>query len=401
MRHLTRFLLAFALLSSLLCLTTANAADWPNWRGPNYDGISSETGLQTRWEATPPLVWQQRIGAAFSGITVVADRAYTCGTQDKQQVLLCLNADTGHVLWQRPIGEEYREGMGGDGARGTPTVADGRVYMQGALGQMVCFDTQAGKELWSRQFKAVPRWGYSGSVLVDGDLAIAIAGDADGPLIALNKQTGETVWKCGQAPVGYSTPCAFTLEGQRYVVGFLGTTVVIADVKQGREVWSAPWKTDYDINAATPIFHDGHLFFSSGYEHGATVLKLARAGNSLTATPVWESQAIRAKFQSPVLCEGHLYTSDEMGLKCVEFQTGKVKWEKHRMKHGTVVIADGHLFVLTEKGHLVIAPATPEAFEPITDVEVLSGRCWTVPTLCRGRIYARNLEQVVCLRLTP
>ena len=400
MHRLMRTALVVSLLSSMLSLTAASAADWPNWRGPNHDGVSSETGLQTRWEAPPPLLWQRAIGSAFSGIAVVGDRVYTCGTHAGKQTLLCLNADTGAVLWQQPIGEEYREGTGGDGPRGTPTVADGRVYVQGALGRMCCFEADTGKELWSRQFNAIPRWGYSGSVLIEGNLALATAGDADGALIALDKQTGKTVWKCGQAPVGYSTPCAFTFEGQRYVVGLLGKSVVIADVKDGREVWSAPWETSYDVNAATPIFHDGYLFISSGYDHGATVLKLARAGERLTTTPVWESRAIRAKFQSPVLHEGYLYTSDESGLKCVEFKTGEVKWQKRRMKHGTVVIADGHLFVLTEEGRLVIAPATPESFNPITDVEVLSGRCWTVPTLCRGRICARNLEQMVCLQLT-
>lgn len=378
----------------------AHAEDWPNWRGPNYDGISTETSLVTTWESSPPTLWQRDIGSAFSAIVCVADRAYTCGTQDGDQVLFCLNAETGDVIWQKPFEKEYRERQGGDGTRGTPTVADGRVFVQSARGRLICFDANDGREVWTHQFQAMPQWGYSGSVLIEGDLAIAIAGNEDGPLVALNKNTGEPVWKCGGAPVGYSTPYAFTLDGQRYVVGFLGGSIVIADVETGREVWSKRWKTSWDVNAATPIFHDGHLFISSGYEHGAALIKLSRAGETLTGTTVWEGDAIRAKFQTPILHEGHLYTSDEVEFKCVEFATGKVKWKERGIKHGTVVLADGHLFVLTEDGKLLIGKADPAGFEPTTQLSILKGRCWTVPTIYKGRLYARNLKEAICLKLT-
>ena len=388
-------------LTVLLCGIGADAQDWPNWRGPNHDGMSTETGLQTQWDASPPVVWRREIGSAFSAITCVGGKLFTCGTQNKQQVLFCLDAETGSVLWQRPFEKEYRDRQGGNGTRGTPTVDDGRVYIQGALGRLICCDADTGKVLWDRQFDAKPQWGYSGSVLIEGDLAITSAGNADGPLVALDKQTGEILWKCGAPPAGYSTPLAFTLEDQRYVAGFLGASIVIAEMKTGREVWSKPWKTSWDVNAATPIFHDGQLFFSSGYEHGAILVRLARAGDRLTTTTVWDSQKIRAKFQSPVLYQGHLYTSDEVGLKCLEFATGQEKWSRRDVKHGTVVIADGHMFVLTERGKLLIGPATPAGFEPTTDVPILKGRCWTVPTLSKGHLYARDFEQIVCLRLTP
>jgi outer membrane protein assembly factor BamB len=364
-------------IAALMAVTFANADDWPNWRGPNHDGISLE-----------------------STFVCVAGKAYTCGTQDKQQVLFCLNADTGDVIWQKPFEKEYRERQGGDGTRGTPAVADGRVYLQSARGRLICFDAGSGEEVWSRRFKAMPQWGYSGSVLIEGNLAIAIAGNEDGPLVALDKQTGKTVWKRGRAPVGYSTPYAFTLKGRRYVVGFLGGAVIIADVETGREVWSMPWKTSYDVNAATPIFHDGRLFVTSGYKHGSALVKLTPAGDRLAGEIVWESKAIRAKFQSPVLYKGHLYTSDEVGFKIVEFATGELKWSQRGMKFGTVALADGHLFVLTESGELLIGEAKPSGFEPVTRVSVLKGRCWTVPTLYKGRLYARNLKQAVCLELS-
>lgn len=382
-----------------LCGAAADGQDWPNWRGPNHDGTSTETGLQTRWEASPPVVWQREIGPGFSAVTCVGDRVFTCGTQSKRQVLLCLDADSGAVVWQLPFEKEYAEGQGGPGPRGTPTVEQGRVYVQGALGRVVCCGADDGKLIWDRQFNSMPQWGYSGSVLIEGDLAIAIAGDEDGPLVALDKQTGELRWKAGSAPVGYSTPLPFTFENRRYVAAILGGSIMIVDPKTGRELWSMPWETSWNVNAATPIYHAGRLFFSSGYKHGSIVMELAHKGDVLTPSTAWEGKAIRAKFQTPVLHDGYLYTSDEVGLKCVEFATGQERWSKRRVRHGTVVISDGHLFLLTEAGKLLIGKASPEGFEPTTDVSILEGRCWTVPTLYRGRLYARNLERVVCLQL--
>jgi outer membrane protein assembly factor BamB len=379
----------------------AVAEDWPCWRGPNHDGISPDKGLRTDWDAAPPTVWQAKIGAAFSAVVCVGDRVYTCGARDGQQVLLCLNADDGKEMWCRPFEKHYPDGQGGDGTRGTPTVDEGRVYVQGGWGRLICVDAVDGKGLWSHEFNAKPQWGYSGSVLIEGDLAIVAGGDEGGPLVALDKTSGKVIWKCGRSPVGYSTPYPFTFEGRRYVIGLLGKSAVIADVRTGREVWSMPWETSYDVNAATPIFHDGVLTFSSGYGHGSIALKLAVSGDKLTTTTLWEGKAIRAKFQSPVLYEGHLYTSDEVGLKCVSLADGEVKWRERGIKFGTVVVADGYLYLLTENGELMIARATPEAFTPRSKVPVLDGRCWTVPTVCNGRLYARNLERMICLNLRP
>lgn len=401
MRYTVRYAIVAGSLGVLVGATSAVAQDWPNWRGPNHDGISSETNLITKWDAAPPVVWKHELGSAFSAFACVDGKAYTCGTREKQQVLFCLDADTGEILWQKPFEKEYRERQGGDGTRATPTVSDGRVYVHGALGRLICFDAKDGNELWSRQLGAKPRWGYSGSVLIEGDLAIVAAGGSDGALAAVDKQTGKPIWQCGNDAVSYATPYPFTLEGRRYVVGMLAKVTIIADVETGREVWRRPWETSWDVNAATPIFHDGHLFLSSGYKHGAILVKLTRSGDQLDGTTVWENKAIRAKFQSPVLYEGHLYTSDEIALKCVDFASGELKWSQRDIKHGTVVVADGHLFVLTERGELLIGKATPEAsgFEPTTRVPILSGRCWTVPTLYKGRLYARNLKQAVCLKL--
>ncbi len=397
----TRLMLSVGLLVTLSAW--AAAADWPQWRGPKFDGISPEKGFETTWKEPPPKVWDVEIGSAFSGISVVQDKLYTCGTRDKQQVLLCINAKDGKILWQTPIEKEYAERQGGDGTRGTPTVVDGKVYVQGGLGKVICADAETGKEIWSRAFEPKPTWGYSGSILVDGDLAIVNGGDEKGAIVALNKKTGEPVWQIGTGPAGYATPYPFDFEGHHYVVGFLGKSALVIDPKTGQEAWSTPWQTDWDVNAATPIFHEGCLFLTSGYKTGAGLFKLALADGKLTAQSAWDGQpnkVIMGKFQTPVLYEGNLYVSDQKELKCVEFKTGKQTWREGGIKDSTVVIADGHLFVFTEGGELQIAKASPEKYAPTAKVKLLDGRCWTVPTLHDGCIYVRNFKVLACYKLT-
>ena len=245
----------------------------------------------------------------------------------------------------------------------------------------------------------MPQWGYSGSVVIADNLALIIGGDDDGPFLGLDKKTGKTVWKYGSESVGYSTPHLFTLDDHNYAVGFLGKSISIVDLASGKEVLTMPWQTDYDVNASTPIVYENKLFISSGYRTGSALLQLKRTGDKLEATELWKGKAIMAKFQTPVLYEGHLYTSDQNGFKCVDFATGEVKWNDRHIKHGTVAVAEGNLFLLTERGELKIGPASPIGFTPTTDVRVLKGRCWTVPTLINGRLYARNLDEIVCFNL--
>jgi len=403
MHSLRRLRLLFfsGLGTAVLSAPAAAFADWPNFRGPHHDGISDEKSFKTTWTEPIPVVWEREVGDAFSSFACVGDRIYTCGTVEKRQVLFCLGADTGEVVWQKAFEDQYRESMGGNGTRATPTVADGRVYILGARGTLLCVDAVTGAEVWTAKFQNEPQWGYSGSVLIEGDLAIVSAGKDDGALVAFNRKSGERVWKCGDDTVGYSTPYPFDWQGKRYVVGFLGESAIIAEVKTGRQVFAYPWKTDHDVNAAAPIFHDGYLFLGSGYDTGAGLLKLRTDGDNLAADLVWESKVFLNKFQSCILHQGKLYASDQKALVCADFLTGSEQWRKTRIKNGTLVLADGHFLLLTEHGELQIAKASPEGFDPLTTAEVLGGRCWTVPVLHRGKLYARNLDRVKCFNLRP
>jgi outer membrane protein assembly factor BamB len=377
----------------------ASAAEWPNWRGPNHDGLSQEKGFKTTWSQPPRVVWENPLGAGFSAFAIAGDKAYTCGTKDKQQTVVCLSAETGKTVWERPYEPEYRERQGGDGSRATPTVNDGRVYVFGALGLMLCLDAKDGKEIWRREFKNRPPWGYSASVLIEGDMAVLTPGTADGALLALDRKTGKEIWRCAKDAAGYATPYPFTFDGKRYIAGFMAGHLIVAEAGTGREVLRIPWKTAYAVSAAEPIFHDGYLFITSGYNTGAALFKLSAGADGLAAREVWRNKVLRCKFQSCVLKDGMLYTGDEQALKCVEFATGKLCWTVRDLPNATVLWADRYLIVLSEDGKLMIAPATSKEFKPVAEAQELKGRCWTIPTLCNGRLYLRDMEKAICLDL--
>lgn len=390
----TIFITACLLETSLVSL----AGDWPNFRGPNHDGISSEKGLRTDWKSAPKHLWEREIGPAYSSFACVGDRVYTCGTADGKQVLMCLDADTGKVDWSHPFEKEYRDSMG-DGTRATPTVDDGRVYIVGGHGAVVCCDAKSGSEIWSHEFKHTPQWGYSGSVLIDGDLAIFSAGGSDGATRAVNKKSGKKVWTCDNDEPGYATPLPFEMGGRKYLCAFTANRATLIDIAAGRPVGKIPWETDWKVNAAAPIYHDGYLFLNSGYHTGCALYKLTAKDGQIDAQEVWKSKVFLNKFQSAILTGGNLYASDEKAFKCVDFLTGKERWKQNRTANGTLVLTDGKLFLLTEGGELRVGKPDASGFTPTATARILEGKCWTAPVVANGRLYARNMEKAVCIDL--
>ncbi len=393
-----RLLVVVASLSLGVTPRFGLGGDWPNFLGPNHNGVSDETGFLKSTTDPLELIWEREVGSAFSSFAVVSDRLYTCGTEDKQQVLYCLNATTGEILWKKAFEKEYRNEHG-DGTRATPTVSDGLVYLLGARGKLLCLNALDGQVVWEKQFTHAPEWAYSGSILIEGDLAVASGGKSDGALVAFDRKTGKEVWKTGDDPVGYATPYPFTFNDRRYIVGFLGNSAMIVEANSGREVWRTKWQTDWEVNAASPLFHDGYLFLTSGYRTGAGLFRLEASGDRLNATQVWKSSVLLNKFQSAILFDGHLYSSDQTALKCVEFLTGKEVWKKARVQNGTLLLAEDQLLLLTESGQLQIGKASPDGFAPTLTADILTGRCWSAPVLLNGRLFARNLERLVCFNL--
>lgn len=404
-----------ALFFVAMLVDPASAQDWPNFRGPKHDGIVSASGLRLNWaESKPKEVWKRTIGAGFSSFAVSNGRVFTAGTEKKQQTLVCLDEKSGAVIWQIHVEAEMTDPDPNlHGPRSTPTVDQDRVYFLGALGRLVCLKVETGDVVWEKQFRHMPHWGYAGSVLIDGDLAIVSPGVSDGAILAMDKRTGAVGWKCGDEESGYATPYPFELEGRRYICAFMAKSFIVADRATGRKVLAVDWPSHSGVNVAGPIFHDGRLLMSTGYGFGAGLFKLRRDGDGLAAEEIWKTTKLRNKFQTPLLIDGRLYTSDETGLKCVEFATGVVVWQKRGIVHSPLIAAGKQLLLLRETGELQTGRASTDGFSVESEIHLFEGstrsmmqqitrqrqgkRCWTTPVLANGRLFARDHDTVICL----
>jgi outer membrane protein assembly factor BamB len=212
--------------------------------------------------------------------------------------------------------------------------------------------------------------------------------------VALDRKSGKVVWVSAKGPGAYATPVPFKIGSERYLAILSRQSLIAVQAADGHEVWSYPWKTEYDVNAADPIVDGDKVFISSGYNHGGAVLKLT----GQTPEKVWENKNMRNHFDSCVLWQGYLYGPDDNGLRCLAFDTGELKWTYGEFGKGSLMVADGKLVGLSEKGELIIAEPTPAEFKPIARAQVLQGKCWTTPLLSNGHIYCRNaVGDVVCL----
>ncbi len=395
---------ALAAVTALAVLPGAAAAsDWPQFRGPRLNGISDETGLLEAWPAAGPAeLWRVPLGEGYSGISVVGDRAYTLYVADGQEILGVFDTATGKLLWNYRLGDRWKDMMG-NGPRSTPTVAGGVVYVLGAHGTLAAIETATGEELWRQELSETlgsrpPTWGVSTSPLVEGDLLILDAGGRKGhSIVALDRGTGRLVWHTESDKAGYSTALPVTIGESRQVVLFTGTQLVSVDPTDGQVLWKRPWKTSYDVNAAIPVFiPPNRLFVASGYSTGGALFELSPEDGMGTVSQLWTSPKMRNQFSSSIYHEGHIYGFDNGTLKCLDARTGEERWAvREGFGHGSLTLADGHLYVLGDRGKLALVEATAEGYREKGTLDALKGKCWTVPTLAGGRLYLRNEKQLV------
>lgn len=399
----------------LLAVPPAAADDWPQWLGPQRNGVSSETELLLQWpEDGLEVVWRQPLGKGFSAVSVADGRLYTMYADTSNgEYAVCLNAGDGDELWRVRTGEYYRETQGGDGPRSTPTVDGDVVYVLGAAGRLLALRAASGDLLWQKDLAAefgskAPRWGFSTSPLVEGDLLLVEVGGVDGNFVvdmiidrtleatavALDKHTGRTVWTALDDKMSYSSPVAFTAASQRQVAFLNAYALVGLAVDDGSVLWRFPWKTRWDVSAATPVFMPPDRIFISAGSNGA-VVRVTASG----VEEVWKSSKMKNHFGTTVHLDGHLYGFDNAILKCLDAGDGEVKWQTRGYAKGTLIAAGGHLIVLGEQGNLGLVEANPEAFVEKANVELMHGRCWTVPSLADGILYVRDESEIVAVDL--
>jgi len=403
---MTRSPLLVAALAAGFCHLVATAsADWTHYRGPTAHGVSAEK-LPALPADGPKQIWKASVGIGTSSVTVSGEHVFTMGNVEGKDTVWCLNAKTGAVVWKHEYPLDVDKRMFEGGTAATPTLDGPHVYTVSHQGDLFCLNAATGKPVWYKHYQKDfsgkrPQWGFAGSPTVEGNLLLLDVGGKGASTVALNKLTGATVWKSGDDEAGYATPIVATLAGKKTVVMFKAGHVVGLDLKDGRGLWRSAWKTSYDVNAATPMATGDTVFVSSGYGSGCALVAVATGG----ATERWRNKGLRSHFNTPALLQGHVYGIDGQDgsgspLTCLDLATGATKWQEKTVGGGAVVIADGKLLCLTEKGELVIAEATPAGFKALSRTQVLGKRCWVQPTYANGRIFCRNNQgDMVALEL--
>jgi outer membrane protein assembly factor BamB len=397
-----------ALLALVALSTTASAADWPQYLGPNQNGRSAETGLLTSWpDSGPDELWRFELGDGYSGMAIADGRLFTQFGAGGDELAVALDAATGKELWRVRTDSNRGDGQGG-GPRSTPTVDGDVVYVVGARGKLYALSVATGAEIWKvdlvKELGArVPRWGVSVSPLIEGDLLFFDVGGKPGySLVALDKKSGAVRWHSETDKPGYSTPLAVTVDGVRQILFFTGSSLVSVAPEDGRVYWRHPWKTSYDVNAAMPVFvPPNRVFISTSYDKGATLLEMKVSGDGVSAREIWRDRVMKNHFNSSVLVGEYLYGFDNGTLKCIEAASGEELWAERGFSKGSLIYADGHLVVLGERGQLASVKATPAGYQEQARFQPLRGRTWTVPSLADGRLFVRNQGTLVALSLKP
>ncbi len=389
------------------------SSEWPQWRGPNRDGIAYATGRLQSWpESGPKVLWRVPAGAGYSGISIANEKLYTMWDEGETQFLICSEAASGKELWRHKVGASFYNSYG-CGPRSSPTVSEPLVYAISTAGNLHAVDTKTGKLRWRHDLAgeyggSIPSIDYSSSPLIDGDrLFVEVGGKENSAFMAFDKTTGKVLWASQTDQPAYSSPLAVTLNGTRQIIFFSASGLFAVSPHDGKLFWKYAWQsncpaTGIPLNTATPIFiAPDKVFISSGYGtgEGAAVIKIKGSVERFEVETVWTEKVLRTQVNSAVLYENYLYGFDVGTFKCVDAMTGEEKWRVRGFQRGSLIAAGGHLLVLGERGKLALVPVNPSEFKEAASVEILQGKCWTMPTLAGGRLYLRNEKEMLCLEL--
>jgi outer membrane protein assembly factor BamB len=418
---LTATMLASAILFQFTI--SAVAADWPQWQGPERNGISKETGLLQEWPKDgPPLAWKTKgLGGGYSGPSISAGRIFGMSFRGGDEVVWALTESDGKEQWSAVIGPaaKGREigAPGNEGPRCTPTVDGDLVYALGATGQLVCLKVDDGKEVWHTNFKKdfsgrfMHSWGYCESPLIDGDKLICTPGGSEATTVALDKRTGDLIWKSQVSKgngAGYASPIVIQAAGHKQYVHFLEGGLAGIDAESGKVLWQSSKCANGTANCATPIFADDCVFASSAYPGGSGALvKLSKDGSDgIKADLIYSNRNLKNHHGGVILHDGYLYGAsggNEGGnLVCIDFKTGEIKWTERssdRAPKGGIAMADGRLYYRHEHGTMTLLEPSPKEyiedgrFDP---PDRSRANAWTHPVIANGKLYLRDQDVLLC-----
>ncbi|HEU4712065.1 MAG TPA: PQQ-binding-like beta-propeller repeat protein [Pyrinomonadaceae bacterium] len=374
-------------------------ATWPQWRGPNRDGVSKETGLLKQWPAEgPALVWKAAgAGSGYSSFSIANGRLYTMGLRGDREFVIAFDVATGKQAWATPHGGKF-ENDRGNGPRGTPTVDGDRVYALGGNGDLSALEARTGKLIWSKNVLkefggSQIRWGISESPLVVGNKVLVNAGGPNASVVALNKNDGSVIWKSQSDGAGYSSGIPLQVNGGTQVIFFTDARAVGLDLNDGKLLWDYSRPSNNVANIATPIARGNRVFVSSDYGTGGGVVEIKPDGK---AQEIWFTKEMRNHHSSSVLIGDYLYGFSSAILTAMKFDTGEVAWRDRSVGKGSLVYADGLLYCFSEKGVMGLVEATPSGYVEKGRFTIQMGNLptWTHPVVAGGRLYLRDQDTI-------
>ncbi|MFO1513909.1 MAG: PQQ-binding-like beta-propeller repeat protein [Verrucomicrobiota bacterium] len=401
----------------LLAVVQGFAADWPQYRGPAVDGSSPEKILAT-WPAEgPKVLWKSPLGPSFGSFAVSGGKAF-CFIQrsvegEDKEVAVALHASTGKELWAVTLGKATYDKQGGDGPRSTPTVDGKRVYLLGAYQILTCLDADTGKEIWQHDLVAefggkIIKWNNAASPMIEGNLVFVNGGGAGQALLAFDKTDGKVVWKGEDDLPTHSSPVPATIHGVRQVIFFTQKGLVSVVPQTGKVLWRFAYPFQVST-ASSPIVWSNLVYCSAAYGVGAGVCEVSKDGDTFAAKELWRTKGkLENHWTSPVCKDGFIYgiygKGQQQGapLKCVDIRTGEEKWSRDGFGGGgATILVGGNVLAQCDRGPLVLVEAKPEAYKEIARAEIFGGKCWTMPVVTNGKIFARNTQEGFCLDVAP
>jgi outer membrane protein assembly factor BamB len=392
---------------------TKGTADWPNWRGTNFEGKNATKGIQTDWSGGLKKLWnvnylcQDKSTASWSSPVVQGNRLIVPGRDKNNDLVFCINSENGELIWQGSY-EAKAETSHGPGSRATPFIDGDKVYTFGRSGDLVCWQLEDGKLLWRKNVKDAggvePTWGFSTTPLVVDNMVI-IQGGGTALVIAYNKSTGDLLWKSMEGDVGYAAAITINIENEIKLLVYHGKGLSCLNLSDGKALWTVPWATEYGVNATTPIVYNDIIFHTSGYKMGCEAIKITKNGYSV----LWKNNVMEAQHSDPILIDGYIYgysgeSSRNAGqFKCLELLTGKEMWSTNQIGQGTTTFVDGHLICQDLKGNVFLIKPDPSGFKKMGEIRPaiadVNNPAWTVPVAANGKLYLRYMQQLVCYKL--
>jgi outer membrane protein assembly factor BamB len=379
------------------------SSHWTNFRGPDRDGHYQQQPVRTDWGSALKPLWKQPVGGGYGSFVVADSRAFTIEQRGDRELATAYDVRTGRELWTSAWNARFQGSPGGDGPRSTPTWDDGRVYVLGATGEFRAIDAATGRLLWRTNMLADAGagnvdHGTSASPLVVDSTVVVLPGGGNGQsVVAYDRQSGKRVWSALDDRAAYSSPMLVTLAGVRQILAHTETRLVGLSPANGTLLWEFPWRTP-NASAQPLITAPDRVFISA--ETDAAMLQLATgAYGQLMAKELWRTTRMNNRFASPVLQDGFIYGLDEAILACIDASTGELKWKGGRYGYGQVMLASGHLIVLTEEGELALVRADPASYREITRFPAIEGKTWNHPAMSDGLLLIRNVEQMAAFDL--